>query len=97
MNEYLNIEIVYALPENYWRVSIQVRAGSTVRDALVLAALEVSMPDADWDEKRLAIFGVAAHMETLLHDGDRIELLRPLQIDPKEARRKRAESGSEEV
>jgi uncharacterized protein len=37
-----------------------------------------------------SIFGVAAEPGAALRDGDRVELLRPLQADPKEARRQRA-------
>lgn len=39
----------------------------------------------------LAVFGVAPTSATCLRDGDRVELLRGLQIDPKQARRLRAE------
>ena len=38
------------------------------------------------------MFGVSAGIDTLLHDGDRVELLRPLLADPKESRRRRAEA-----
>jgi putative ubiquitin-RnfH superfamily antitoxin RatB of RatAB toxin-antitoxin module len=38
----------------------------------------------------LAVFGRAATPATVLHDGDRIELLRPLLADPKQRRRERA-------
>jgi putative ubiquitin-RnfH superfamily antitoxin RatB of RatAB toxin-antitoxin module len=38
----------------------------------------------------LALHGVRTTPEAVLHDGDRIELLRPLVADPKDARRKRA-------
>ena len=37
-----------------------------------------------------AVFGVLADRSTVLREGDRVELLRPLQVDPKEARRRRA-------
>lgn len=37
-----------------------------------------------------AVFGERVSNDSRLRDGDRLELLRPLQIDPKEARRRRA-------
>jgi putative ubiquitin-RnfH superfamily antitoxin RatB of RatAB toxin-antitoxin module len=40
----------------------------------------------------MAIFGQLCDASTRLHEGDRVELLRPLQLDPKEARRRRAEA-----
>ena len=38
----------------------------------------------------MAVFGVRAESDAVLRDGDRVELLRPLQADPKDARRRRA-------
>ena len=53
------------------------------------------MQAADWaldgEFTGLAVFGVAAGADTLLHEGDRVELLRVLQVDPKQARRVRAQ------
>ena len=37
-----------------------------------------------------AVFGERALLDDVLHEGDRVELLQPLQVDPKEARRRRA-------
>ena len=60
--------------------------GATVADALRLAALEAGGQVAG-----VAVFGVAVAPSTPLREGDRVELLRPLQLDPKEARRRRAQ------
>jgi putative ubiquitin-RnfH superfamily antitoxin RatB of RatAB toxin-antitoxin module len=84
----LSISVVYALPERYWRVDVQLGQGATVADALAAASLEA--PGLEVDPARLAVFGRAATPGTPLHDGDRVEILRPLAMDPKEARRRRA-------
>jgi putative ubiquitin-RnfH superfamily antitoxin RatB of RatAB toxin-antitoxin module len=86
----LRVEIVYALPERCERVVLTLAAGATVADALQAANLPETMPAAEVDPARLAIYGRMAELSTPLHDGDRIELLRPLQVDPKQARRRRA-------
>ena len=39
----------------------------------------------------LSVFGRRADVMTVLHDGDRLEISAPLLVDPKEARRRRAE------
>lgn len=78
----LKVELVYALPRREKIVSIMVPEGATVRDALVKAGFD--------DGGSVGIFGEPATPETKLSDGDRIELYRPLKIDPKEARRRRA-------
>lgn len=87
------VEVLYALPERYWSVSVRVPAGASVAEALLQAG-------ADWlpecyqaefgNPAGLAIFGRIATGQTRLHEGDRIEILRPLLADPKLARRKRA-------
>jgi putative ubiquitin-RnfH superfamily antitoxin RatB of RatAB toxin-antitoxin module len=50
------------------------------------------VPGLGVDAAMLAIFGNTATPESLLHDGDRVEVLRPLVADPKQARRERAKS-----
>ncbi|MFY2764997.1 RnfH family protein [Arenimonas sp. MALMAid1274] len=88
----LAVEVVYALPDRSWRVAVQLPAGATVADALALADLGAQVPGLDVDPARLAVFGRSATLQTTLHDGDRVEILRPLLADPKQARRERARS-----
>jgi len=78
----LEIEIVYGLADR------QVLEDMTV--AALQSGLEVEFPELDLQQAPLGIFGKAVKDETVLRDGDRIEVYRPLLIDPKEARRKRA-------
>lgn len=60
-------------------------------DANAGDALQASGWSLDQEFIGLAVFGVAATLATPLQDGDRVELLRALQIDPKQARRLRAQ------
>ncbi len=86
----LRIEVVYALPERCWRFPLLLQAGATVADALQAADLASQLPGVEPDASRLAVFGRSVRPETVLHDLDRVELLRPLRVDPKQARRRRA-------
>ena len=86
----LEIEIVYGLAERQVLKSMTVVEGTTVREATLKSGLEVEFPELDLQQSPLGIFGKAVKDETVLRDGDRIEVYRPLLIDPKEARRKRA-------
>ena len=81
----MRIELVRAWPGKFESVRLLLPEGSDVR-----AALDASGWALDAGFTGLAVFGVAAAGNTLLHDGDRVELLRPLQLDPKQARRLRA-------
>lgn len=78
----LEVEVVYALPSHEKIVSLVLPEGATVLDALLKAGLG--------KENSVGIFGEPATLDTRLRDGDRVEVYRPLKIDPKEARRKRA-------
>lgn len=82
------VSVVYALPDRYWSADVRVPAVATVGEALRLAALDA--PGMEIAPERLAVFGRPVTPASLLHDGDRIEILRPLAIDPKDARRQRA-------
>ncbi|HEX5756786.1 MAG TPA: RnfH family protein [Arenimonas sp.] len=90
----MRVELVYALPDRAWRVKVEVADNACVADALDqgLPALRTACGsvEVEADPSRLAVFGRPAAAESLLHDGDRIEILRPLLADPKQARRRRA-------
>ncbi|MET0755445.1 MAG: RnfH family protein [Pseudoxanthomonas sp.] len=81
----MRVELVIAWPRRYEAKSVELPEHATVGQALQTAGWE-GIEGVDG----YAIFGVNADASTVLQEGDRIELLRPLQIDPKEARRRRA-------
>jgi putative ubiquitin-RnfH superfamily antitoxin RatB of RatAB toxin-antitoxin module len=78
----LKVEVVCALPRREKVLSVFLPDGATVLDALLKAGFGSKNP--------VGIFGEPASLETRLRDGDRVEVYRPLKIDPKEARRRRA-------
>lgn len=90
----LRIEVVYALPARCWSTRVELPEGATVAEALAAAAMESRVPGLQVDVARLAVFGRSVTPDSGLHDGDRIEILRPLLADPKQARRKRAEDAA---
>jgi putative ubiquitin-RnfH superfamily antitoxin RatB of RatAB toxin-antitoxin module len=75
------IEVVHAHPGAAEIVAIRLPDGATVGDALAATGLTGNP---------VGIFGKRVTMDTRLADGDRVEIYRPLKLDPKEARRKRA-------
>ncbi|MEB0134546.1 RnfH family protein [Actimicrobium sp. CCC2.4] len=79
------VQVCYATPAEQRLVSLALPVGSTIADAVRLA-----MPDMDVDQHRLGIFSKLKTPETVLRAQDRVEIYRPLQADPKDARRKRA-------
>lgn len=84
--------MAYARPDLQKIVELEVDEGTTVFDAAVRSGLENVFPEIRYEEIDMGIFGkmVKKPREEVLHDGDRIELYRPLIIDPKQARLNRA-------
>lgn len=85
----VKIELVYvAADKTTVHVALNLAAGSTVEDALVQSHIYDTHPETC--TCTLGIFAKTVLLNTLLRDGDRIELYRPLRLDPKEKRRQLA-------
>ena len=78
-----------AAPQQWHRLQLQLPAGTTALAALRASGLAAQLDAAVLDSLTLALWGRAIPPETVLRHLDRLELLRPLQVDPKEARRLR--------
>jgi putative ubiquitin-RnfH superfamily antitoxin RatB of RatAB toxin-antitoxin module len=93
MNDKIDIEVVYALPDKQTLLKQQVAAGTTVLEAIRASGILEKHPQIDIATSKLGIFGKLVKPDMLLREKDRIEIYRPLIADPKEVRRKRAEEG----
>ena len=91
--ETINVEVAYALPGKQIIRAVNVDVGTTIGAAIVQSGIMMDFPDLELEEAKVGIFGKAAKMTTVLADGDRVEIYRPLIADPKEVRRKRAAEG----
>lgn len=90
MAETICIEVAAALPERQEIVALELAAGATVMDAVEASGLPGRFPEIEIDPKRLGVFGRLRPPDHVLRDGDRVEIYRPLKVDPKEVRRQRA-------
>ena len=86
----LRIEVTYALCEEQVLLELEMVEGTTVRQAVERSGILQRFPKIDLARAGLGIFGRAVAPDTLLRDGDRVEIYRPLIADPKDARRTRA-------
>jgi uncharacterized protein len=66
-----------------------VEAGATVGDALRASELQSRHPELDLAAASIGVWGTPCRREDVLRDRDRVEIYRGLQVDPKEARRRR--------
>jgi putative ubiquitin-RnfH superfamily antitoxin RatB of RatAB toxin-antitoxin module len=90
--ETIRVEVIYALPDRAWSTLLNLPTGAIASEALEEARFTSQIPGFDPARLSYAIFGKPISASTLLRDGDRLELLRPLIADPKQARRRRARS-----
>jgi len=86
----LRVEVVYALPAGEDSAFVQLARGKTALDAVRASGILERHPEIDRRGLKLGIFGKAVAADAPLSDGDRVEIYRPLALDPKEARRRRA-------
>lgn len=87
----IRIELIYATPEAQVLHVVEFNDQSTVKAAIEQSNILVKHPELSIDSLEVGIFGKKVDLDTVLNNGDRIEIYRPLTIDPKEARRLRAE------
>ena len=82
----MKVQLLRAWPRRFDEVWLDLPEGARVADALVAAGWS-----DDPEVVGHAVFGQRVDRASVLHEGDRLELLRPLQADPKQARRERVE------
>lgn len=90
MPDEILVEVAYALPEEQVIISIKVPKKINVKQAIEKSGIQKKFSDIDLSKNKIGIFGKQTTLDHLLSDKDRIEIYRPLILDPKEMRRKRA-------
>lgn len=85
----IRVEVAYATPERQSLIGMEVAEGATVLQAIVSSGIGNVHPEIDIARARVGIFGKLARLDAVLEEGDRVEIYRPLQADPKDARRRR--------
>lgn len=87
----IQVEVVYALPEKHYLIKVCLAPGSTLEQAIQASGILSLRQDIDLSINKVGIFSRPAKLSDLVNDGDRVEIYRPLLIDPKDLRRQRAE------
>jgi putative ubiquitin-RnfH superfamily antitoxin RatB of RatAB toxin-antitoxin module len=89
----LAVEVACATPERQCVVGITVSPGVTARQAVRLSGIDSQFPALDIGQCALGIWGVVVADDRPLHDGDRVEVYRPLVNEPRQLRRRLAAEG----
>lgn len=91
--EEISIEVVFAAAEKQQLVTVTLPNGATVAEAIAQSSIASSFPQHDLRSLSVGVWGHEVTREHVLSDGDRIEIYRPLNMDPREARRQFALAG----
>lgn len=89
----LSVEVVHGTAQKQVLLKITVPVGSTIQDAIELSAIKEMFPHEDLGALSIGVWGKPADSDRQLVDGDRIEFYRPLEMDPRDARRQLAAAG----
>lgn len=81
-----SIEVVYLSPTTQTIVPLLISEGTSLGDAITLSGLFEKFPELDLQRHETGIFGKIMPLHTVLKAGDRVEIYRPLLIDPKQKR-----------
>ena len=94
----MRVEVAYATPERQEIVPVEVEEGATMLEAVHRSGIVDLFPGLDPEQADMGIFGkvVKSPQTHVLRAGDRVELYRPLKIDPKQARMNRARKKKDE-
>lgn len=89
----MTVQICHATPQRQILLQLQVPAGSTLRQAIVTSGILQQLPELVLDQLQVGVFGKIKSLNSALRPYDRVEIYRPLRVDPKDARRQRANRG----
>lgn len=93
MTDVIIVEVVAGLPRRQVLVELELSPGATVADAIESSRILKRFPDIDPAETTFGVWGRVVEPDRALKDGDRVEVYRPLAMDPRDARRQLALAG----
>lgn len=89
----MKFEVAYGRMDEQALLQVEADSSLTVQQAIERSGILQRFPEIDLAGYKVGIFGKSTRLDTLLSEGDRVEIYRPLIADPKEARKKRAAEG----
>ncbi len=91
----MEVEVACVADDVQHVIAIQLPVGSSLADAVTVSDILSQFPALDKDKISYGIYGALASEQTVIKDGDRVQIYRPLLISPMEARRLRAKRKKE--
>jgi len=94
----ITVEVAFALPDKQAIIVVKASEGITAYEAVVQSKIGDRFEQIDIENDKMGVFGKAIRdpKKEILKAGDRVEIYRPLLIDPKASRVQRAEKAKKE-
>lgn len=89
-DELIDVEVAYATEQQQVVIQIQTCNPTSILEAIQASGLLSRFPEINLNSQKTGIFGQLAELSQTVHHGDRIEIYRPLKINPMDARRQKA-------
>jgi len=86
----ISVQVCYMAPEIQFLKTLQIKRGATLQQAIQISGLLEEVAGLDLSHVKVGIYSRIKAMDTVLKANDRVEVYRPLQVDPMVARRTRA-------
>ncbi len=83
MSNKIEVSVAYALPDDSFWQNMAVSEGATARDAIEQSGVLERFRELELDKLSIGIFSMPTKLDHVLADGDRVEIYRPLLVDPK--------------
>lgn len=92
----MKISVAYGASDRQVYRTFQMPDGATIRLAIKYSGILQQFPDIDLEHQKVGLFGKIKSLDTLLHEGDRVEIYRPITVDPDTVPRRLPETADTE-
>lgn len=89
----MKVGIAYALPKRQVWFDVELPEGATIQDAINRSGILKQFPEIDLEKQKVGIYTKLSKLDSVLTDGDRVEIYRPITCDPKTVPRKPKAAG----
>lgn len=94
VNKQMIVEVAYAKPDKQVIMTIEAELGDSIETVILKSGILIHFPEIDLSQQAVGIFSELKQLTDKVQAGDRVEIYRPLSIDPKEAWRQRVSNDS---
>ena len=84
----MNIGVVYAKATKQVWLQLDVPEGSTVQQAIEISGLLQQFPEINLSKQKVGIFGQLTKLDSVIEEGQRIEIYRPIIAEPETVERR---------